>query len=127
MYSLDAIGSPELSSAVVLAPRTGRVRSRRGRGRPVAADNEILHAPAEGATLVGNFLRAPNADLAELVWPDLVADDLAIERLGIDGEQGGRLAAVTVHLPQRDHDVLSLHRFETRAGGADRRRGGRGA
>src|SRR5262244_3729600 len=68
----------------------------------------------------------PNArvatTLAKFLGPDLVADDFAVERLRIDREERGRLAAVAVHLPQRDDDVLSLHRFETRTRHAERRR-----
>src|SRR5215813_11519386 len=53
---------------------------------------------------------------AELRPDDAVRVDLAVERLGIDREQGGGLTAVTVHLPEHRDDVLALHRLEATAG-----------
>src|SRR5688572_25447272 len=58
--------------------------------------------------------RAPGAS-AELRGGDRVGEDLAVERLGVDRQQRGRLTAMAADLAQGRDDVLALHRLE--AGG----------
>src|SRR4029450_6284114 len=60
--------------------------------------------------------------LHEFLGADVVPDDLSVERLGVDRQERGRLAAVTADLAQRGEGVLALHRLETPP---FRRRGGR--
>src|SRR5882762_6458228 len=52
---------------------------------------------------------------------DAVLLDLAVERLGIDAEHGGRLRPVPAHVAQRGDDVLPLHLLQAPAGGRTRR------
>src|SRR5438034_2713891 len=70
----------------------------------------------------GRSPEATTASRPEVERLDAVGEDLPVERLGIDLEERGRLAAMAVYLTQGVDDVLPLHRFEARPGAASRRR-----
>src|SRR5919106_1897178 len=73
-----------------------------------------------------HIARPGAASRPELVRLDAIREDLAVERLGVDLEERGGLAAVAADLPQRADDVLPLDRLQAAAGGprGARRRGG---
>src|SRR6267378_7892525 len=98
-------------------PANAEALFHRRRGPPKAADALSVHRLERGAT--GRRALPPRVTRRrspELRADDAVRVDLAVERLGIDREQRGGLAAMTAHLPQDRHDVLTLDRFETAAG-----------
>src|SRR5437867_5620554 len=85
----------------------------RRRGPPKAADALSVHRLRRHATARGGLApRVTPRPSAELGRHDAVGVDLAVQRLGIDREQGRGLAAMTVHLLEDRDDVLALHRLE---------------
>src|SRR5882724_11069310 len=95
----------------------------RRRGPPKAANaSKCTQAEATRNWAGGLAPRVTLRPSAELDRHDAVGIDLPVERLGIDREQRGGLAAMAVHLPQDRDDVLAFHRFEA-AAGRGRRRG----
>src|SRR5215468_1024286 len=84
----------------------GRCTRPREASRP-RRDGCDLHRGAPGAPLSGMRLR--------LVAADTVPEDLSIERLRVDLEQGGRLGAVAADALERGDDVRALHLLEATA------------
>src|SRR5262247_930830 len=99
---------PRTVSRSLARPANAEGLFHRRRGPPKAADAFSVHRPRQGATgRRGLPPRVRHRWSAELRADDAVRVDLAVERLGIDLEQRGGLAAVAVHLPERRHDVLA--------------------